>query len=80
MREETRQAWRALSLAKAERADLAAQIAALAAEEDYLRHTVDELEALEVQIGDEGQLDAQRRRMKAAAKIRTDVDKAYQAI
>ena len=80
LREETRQAWRALSLAKAERADLAAQIAALAAEEDYLRHAVDELEALEVQIGDEGQLDAQRRRMKAAAKIRTDVDKAYQAI
>ena len=80
LREETRQAWRALSLAKAERADLAAQIAALAAEEDYLRHAVDELEALEVQIGDEGQLDAQRRLMKAAAKIRTDVDKAYQAI
>ena len=80
LREETRQAWRALSLAKAERADLAAQIAALAAEEDYLRHAVDELEALEVPIGDEGQLDAQRRLMKAAAKIRTDVDKAYQAI
>ena len=56
------------------------KIEALAAEEDYLRHTVDELEALEVQSGDEGQLDAQRRLMKAAVKIRTDVTKADQAL
>ena len=80
LRDETRQAWRALSLAKVERTDLAEKIAALAAEEDYLRHTVDELEALEVQSGDESQLDAQRRLMKAAVKIRTDVTKADQAL
>ncbi|MDG1504658.1 MAG: DNA repair protein RecN, partial [Planktomarina sp.] len=80
LRDETRQAWRALSLAKAERTDLAEKIAALAAEEDYLRHTVYELEALEVQSGDESQLDAQRRLMKAAVKIRTDVTKADQAL
>jgi DNA repair protein RecN (Recombination protein N) len=71
LRDETRQAWRALSLAKLERTDLAEKISNLEAEEDYLRHTVDELEALEVQSGDESQLDAQRRLMKAAVKIRT---------
>jgi DNA repair protein RecN (Recombination protein N) len=59
---------------------LAEKITALAAEEDYLRHAVDELEALEVQSGDESQLDAQRRLMKAAVKIRTDVTKADQAL
>jgi DNA repair protein RecN (Recombination protein N) len=80
LRDETRQAWSALSLAKAERTDLAEKITALAAEEDYLRHTVYELEALEVQSGDESQLDAQRRLMKAAVKIRTDVTKADQAL
>jgi DNA repair protein RecN (Recombination protein N) len=80
LREETRQAWRALSLAKVERTDLAKKIVAVEAEEDYLRHTVDELEALEVQSGDESQLDAQRRLMKAAVKIRTDVTKADQAL
>jgi DNA repair protein RecN (Recombination protein N) len=63
-----------------ERTDLAEKIAVLAAEEDYLRHAVDELEALEVQSGDESQLDAQRRLMKAAVKIRTDVTKADQAL
>ena len=80
LREETRQAWRALSLAKAERTALAAKIEALAAEEDYLRHTVDELEALDVQPGDESQLDSKRRLMQAAVKIRTDVTKAHQAL
>jgi len=80
LRDETRQAWRALNLAKLERTDLAEKISNLEAEEDYLRHTVDELEALEVQSGDESQLDAQRRLMKAAVKIRTDVTKADQAL
>ena len=59
---------------------MAEKIEALAVEEDYLRHTVDELEALDVQPGDEGQLDAKRRLMQAAAKIRTDVTKAHQAL
>ena len=80
LREETRQASGALSLAKAERTALAAKIEALAAEEDYLRHTVDELEALDVQPGDESQLDSKRRLMQAAVKIRTDVTKAHQAL
>ena len=54
------QAWHTFSLAKAERTALAAKIEALSAEEDYLRHTVDELEALDVQPGDESQLDSHR--------------------
>ena len=80
LRDETRQAWRVLSLAKAERTALAEKIEALAVEEDYLRHTVDELEALDVQPGDEGQLDAKRRLMQAAVKIRTNVTKAHRAL
>jgi DNA repair protein RecN (Recombination protein N) len=53
---------------------------ALAAEEEFLRHTLDELEALEVQPGDDDALDARRRMMQAAVKIRANVVKALDAL
>ena len=73
-------AWRALSQAQTALLDLTAKICALAAEEEYLRHTLDELEALAVQPGDDDALDSRRRMMQAAVKIRADVVKALDAL
>ena len=80
LREACRGAWRGLSRAQTALSELTAKIRALAAEEEYLRHTLDELEALEVQPGDDDALDARRRMMQAAVKIRADVVKALDAL
>jgi DNA repair protein RecN (Recombination protein N) len=69
-----------LSHAQTALSELTAKIRALAAEEEYLRHTLDELEALEVQPGDDDALDARRRMMQAAVKIRANVVKALDAL
>jgi DNA repair protein RecN (Recombination protein N) len=76
----TRAAWRSLS--KAQQALNAAEvrIAEARAEEDFLRHAVAELAALAPEIGEEARLDAQRRLMQAAEKIRTDISKAGDAL
>ena len=73
-------AWRGLSQTQTALSELTAKIRALAAEEEYLRHTLDELEALEVQPGDDDALDARRRMMQAAVKIRANVVKALDAL
>ncbi|MCO6382594.1 DNA repair protein RecN [Oceanicola sp. 502str15] len=54
--------------------------AALAAEEEYLRHAAGELSALDPQPGEEGELDARRRLMQAAERIRDDITRAHQAL
>lgn len=76
----SRNAWRALADAKKRMAETAARVAAAKAEEDYLRHAVAELDALDPQAGEEATLDTQRRLMQAAEKIRTDIAKAGEAI
>ena len=80
LRNSCRDAWRNLSQARAALAALSSKISALAAEEEYLRHTVDELQQLDVQLGDDDRLDARRRTMQAAVKIRADVAKALEAL
>ena len=80
LREACQGAWRGLSQAQTALSELTAKIRALAAEEEYLRHTLDELEALEVQPGDDDALDARRRMMQAAVKIRANVVKALDAL
>ena len=80
LREACQGAWRSLSQAQTALSELTAKIRALAAEEEYLRHTLDELEALEVQPGEDDALDARRRMMQAAVKIRADVVKALDAL
>lgn len=75
-----RAAWRAQAVA---RADLAAAEEALAAarkEEDFLRHAVAELDKLNPEPGEEAALDARRRMMQGAEKIRADVARAFQAL
>ena len=75
-----RAAWRALSEARARLVETQARIAEAKAEEEYLRHAVAELDALDPQAGEEAALDTQRRLMQAAEKIRSDIAKAGEAV
>ncbi len=78
--EKSRVAWRALADARKALGLAEASVAKVRAEEDYLRHAVAELDALDPQQGEEADLDTQRRLMQAAEKIREDVVRADQAI
>jgi DNA repair protein RecN (Recombination protein N) len=80
LRARVRGAWRAV--AEAERARDAARDAAEAArrEEDWLRHAVAELDAFRPEPGEDAALDAERRRMQAAAKVGEELDRAAQEI
>ena len=77
---ECRAAWRTLRKARDTHAQEIIRLKELAAEEDFLRHAVAELEALAPEPGEEAALDAQRRRMQSAAKLRTDVARAHAAL
>jgi DNA repair protein RecN (Recombination protein N) len=56
------------------------RLAAMRAEEDFLRHAVAELDRLDPQPGEEVALDARRRLMQAAEKMRADVARAAAAL
>lgn len=75
-----RAAWRGLSSAR--KALDAAEIALqeMRAEEEFLRHAVSELDALDPQPGEEAELDASRRLMQQSERIREDIDKARAAL
>ncbi|WP_438955687.1 DNA repair protein RecN [Cognatiyoonia sp.] len=72
--------WRALGQAKAKLVELEAEVAAAKEEEDFLRHAVAELDALDPQPGEEVALDTKRRLMQASEKIREDIAKAAEAL
>ncbi|WP_019954048.1 DNA repair protein RecN [Yoonia vestfoldensis] len=76
----TQTAWRALAAARKALAAAEAKVAETRAEEDYLRHAVAELDALSPEAGEEATLDAQRRLMQGAEKIRTDIARAHEAL
>ncbi|WP_304950304.1 DNA repair protein RecN [Sulfitobacter sp.] len=78
LRDKVRQAWSALAAARKAAKQAAAERDAIAAEEEYLRHAVAELDKLDPQAGEEEQLDARRRLMQSAEKIRSDVVNAYE--
>ena len=67
------QARRALETAEAALADLRR-------EEEFLRHAVAELDKLNPEPGEEATLDARRRLMQGAEKIRADIARAHQAL
>lgn len=50
------------------------------ADEEYLRHAVNELDMLDPQPGEEASLDTQRRLMQGAERIREDITKAANAL
>jgi DNA repair protein RecN (Recombination protein N) len=72
--------WRALSQARKAREAAAERLAALRGEEDFLRHAVGELDALDPQSGEEAQLDERRRLMKAGVQLCGDIARAREAI
>jgi len=76
----TRSAWRALRTARTALDAAEATRAALTEEEEFLRHAVAELDALDPQPGEEAQLDSQRRLMQASERIREDIARAGQAL
>ncbi|MEM9974008.1 MAG: DNA repair protein RecN [Pseudomonadota bacterium] len=76
----TRDAWRSQSTARAALAEAENRVAALKAEEEFLRHAVGELDALAPEPGEDAALDARRRLMQAAGRIREDVARAHEAL
>jgi DNA repair protein RecN (Recombination protein N) len=61
-------------------AEAEARLAEMRSEEEYLRHSVAELDALSPVIGEEAELDQRRRLMQAAEKMRADVSRAGAAL
>ena len=77
---ETRTAWGDLSQARKALRVAKEALAAVQEEEDFLRHAVAELDQLDPQPGEEGELDARRRLMQAAEKVKEDVSRAHNAL
>ena len=75
-----RAAWSAQREARAALAEAEGALARAAAEEEFLRHAVAELDKLDPKPGEDEALDAKRRLMQGAGRIREDVAKALQAL
>lgn len=75
-----RAAWAAQREARAALAEAEGALARAAAEEEFLRHAVAELDKLNPQPGEDEALDSRRRLMQGAARIREDVAKALMAL
>ncbi len=75
-----RAAWVALAAARRALRDAEQTLSAARTEEDFLRHAVAELDRLAPEPGEEAELDARRRLMQGAARIREDIAKAHTAL
>ena len=73
---ECRRLWTAAERADRALSEARARLEAAAADADYLRHSVAELEALAPEAGEDAALDAERRRIQAAGRIREEVARA----
>ena len=73
-------AYRALQAAEKDLRTAEAAQEELRAEEEFLRHAVDELQKLAPEAGEEAELDSRRRLMQGAEKIRADIAHAAQAL
>ncbi len=78
--ESTQRAWRAVAAAKNDLVKETEMIDALHQEEEYLRHSAEELNLLGPMPGEEEKLDVQRRLMQSAEKMRVDINKALHAL
>lgn len=75
-----RQAWRTLTKLKSELVTAKSDLEIIERDAEYIRHSVEELNTLSPEIGEDGQLDARRRLMQASERIRTDITKAAEAL
>jgi len=78
--ESTRRAWRAVIAAQNDLKKETEMIEALHQEEEYLRHSAEELRLLGPMPGEEEKLDVQRRLMQSAEKMCVDINKAMHAL
>ncbi|SNS71956.1 DNA repair protein RecN [Tropicimonas sediminicola] len=77
---DVRRAWEARRSAAQALEAAEARLAGLRAEEEFLRHAVGELEKLAPEPGEEEALDARRRLMQAAERVREDIARAHGAV
>ncbi|GIX12854.1 MAG: hypothetical protein KatS3mg118_0813 [Paracoccaceae bacterium] len=75
-----RAAWAGLAAARRRLERRREEAAAAARDADFLAHAVEELRRLDPQPGEEAELDARRRQMQAAQRIREDVARAAEAL
>lgn len=73
-------AWSARSIARRSLSQAEEALEQVRAEEDFLRHSVEELDTLAPTPGEEAELDTRRRSMQQAEKIRADVVRGLQAL
>ncbi|MEO1468000.1 MAG: DNA repair protein RecN [Pseudomonadota bacterium] len=71
-----RTAWSAMAAARSALAEAEETLARAARDREFLTHAVEELETLAPEPGEEEKLDAERRLMQAAGRIREDIAKA----
>ena len=76
----TRAAWAAVGKTRQALETAETSMATIRAEEDYLRHAVAELDALDPRPGEEPGLDARRRLMQGAGRILEDVQRAHHVL
>lgn len=77
---DVRSAWAALGHSRRALRSAEENLAAVRSEEDFLRHAVAELDKLAPEPGEAADLDARRRMMQAAEKIRADIAQASTAL
>lgn len=75
-----RTAWATAREARKAVAETEAALAAVRAEEDFLRHSVAELDKIDPKPGEDAELDARRRLMQGAERIRTDIARAHEIL
>ncbi|WP_416882887.1 DNA repair protein RecN [Marivita sp.] len=75
-----RTAWSAMSKARKALTEAEAAYKAAQAEEEFLRHSVGELDKLSPEPGEDADLDARRRMMQASERIRDDIARAAQVM
>ncbi len=78
--EAVKAAWRAQSALRREVERTRDALEAIRTEEEFLRHAVAELDKLSPEPGEDAALDARRRQMQAAEKIRDDVARALELL
>lgn len=74
---QTRSAWGAVAKARKTVQATRDALEAVRAEEEFLRHAVAELDKVDPQIGEDESLDARRRQMQQAERIRGDIARAH---
>jgi len=75
-----RAAWRARAQAREALSAATVALERARVEEEFLRHAVAELDKLNPLVGEEATLDARRRMMQGAERIRTDIGRAHAAL